>query len=136
VSSTFQFKTPPGAIGAAMKRRIDQIPAALLDLGTSYASRMEEYARANAPWNDRTTNARAGLTGEAVSEGGSVRVYLYHTADPYGPYLELGTAPRDNGHPGMAPRPIILPTIQAHQTELMESAARLVLGLLSGGGAR
>ena len=65
-----------------------------LDAGVSLAfdamqAKAESYARANAPWTDRTGNARAGLSATHVSEA-MVRhtLVVYHTM-PYGIYLEV-----------------------------------------------
>lgn len=45
------------------------------------------YAKENAPWADRTGNARAGLDVEVDSEGGELSLTLFHTVD-YGQWLE------------------------------------------------
>lgn len=47
-----------------------------------------EYARANAPWADRTGDARNGLQVDVYTEGNSVILDLYHTID-YGLWLEV-----------------------------------------------
>lgn len=46
------------------------------------------YAKANAPWVDRTGDAREGLSVEVYSEGGDVILELFHTVD-YGLWLEV-----------------------------------------------
>lgn len=46
------------------------------------------YAQANAPWADRTGDAREGLSVDVLSEGGDVILELYHTVD-YGLWLEV-----------------------------------------------
>lgn len=67
-----------------------------------YAREMEQYAQDNAPWEDQTGDARAGL--EAILEEHPVHptIYLYHTVD-YGKWLEI----RWNGLYA-----IIMPTIE------------------------
>lgn len=47
-----------------------------------------EYAKTNAPWSDRTGDARDGLDTEVEWEGNDIAWYLYHTVE-YGPWLEL-----------------------------------------------
>lgn len=46
-----------------------------------------EYAKANAPWTDRTGDARSGLDTDVEWEGDEVVWSLYHVVD-YGLFLE------------------------------------------------
>lgn len=67
------------------------------------AEEMEAYAQSNASWEDRSGDAREGLTAEVVDEGlFRNSIVLYHTVD-YGIWLEI----RWNGRYA-----IILPTIE------------------------
>lgn len=66
------------------------------------AREVEEYARSNAPWSDRSGEARRGLTAEAETQGQQLRIVLYHTVE-YGIWLET----RWNGQYA-----IIVPTIE------------------------
>lgn len=67
------------------------------------AEAVQEYAQANAPWDDRSGAARDGLTAEYASEGVFQHaIILYHTVD-YGIWLEI----RWNGRYA-----IIIPTIE------------------------
>ena len=52
------------------------------------AQRVQDYMRQNAPWNDRTGNARGGLKCEAEGDADGFRLYLMHTVD-YGIWLEV-----------------------------------------------
>jgi hypothetical protein len=52
------------------------------------AEEMEQYAQQNAPWEDQTGDARAGLTAKAEHHGFRQEVYLFHTVD-YGIWLEV-----------------------------------------------
>lgn len=61
-----------------------------------------EYARANAPWEDRTGDARAGLNVSVDSDGDSIIMQLFHTVD-YGLWLEVIQSGRFA---------IIMPTLQ------------------------
>jgi len=50
---------------------------------------MEQYAKANAPWDDRTGDARRGLKAIVVHDAQSSTVWLgYSSATPYGYFLE------------------------------------------------
>lgn len=50
--------------------------------------RVADAARANAIWEDRTGDAREGLTAQAVKVDGAVYLTLFHTVS-YGYWLEV-----------------------------------------------
>lgn len=52
------------------------------------ADEIQQYARDNAPWDDISGEARAGLTAEVVRELFVTYIVLYHTVD-YGIWLEI-----------------------------------------------
>lgn len=52
-----------------------------------FVEEVQEYAQANAPWADRTGEARASLEAEVTTEGDSVLLILSHGVD-YGEWLE------------------------------------------------
>ena len=52
------------------------------------AHEIEMAAKANAPWEDQTGDARRGGTAEMGVEGAEAYIELYHTVD-YGLWLEL-----------------------------------------------
>jgi hypothetical protein len=74
-----------------------------------FAKRVEQYAKSNAPWADRTGAARDGLTAEGYFRLTQYTIVLYHTVD-YGIWLEI----RWNGRYA-----IIMPTIEAMGREFM-----------------
>ena len=59
----------------------------------SIAPRLEQYAKSNRPWTDRTGNARRGLTGYAYRTTDELVLGIAHSVY-YGKYLELGYAGR------------------------------------------
>lgn len=67
-----------------------------------YAKEMEDYAKSNAPWEDRTGDARDGLTATVEEHPIHPTIYLYHTVS-YGLWLEI----RWNGLYA-----VIMPTIE------------------------
>lgn len=91
---------------------------------------VERYMKHNAPWKDRTSNARNGLTANAVKLGGrgfaanSFAIILAHSVD-YGIYLEA----KDEDHGG---RPIILPTIKIYAPKVMNTLSKLMRRLGTG----
>lgn len=52
------------------------------------ANEAQDYMRINAPWTDRTGNARQGLFGRAFRDAKRHVIVLYHTM-PYGIWLEV-----------------------------------------------
>lgn len=84
-----------------------------------FAEEIEEYMRSNAPWEDRSGEAREGLTAEYDSTGlFQHSIILYHTVE-YGIWLEI----RWNGRYA-----IIQPTVEHFGPEIM---SKLTMG---GGG--
>ena len=90
--------------------------AAMLDLGRYFAGRIESYAKRNARWTDRTTNARSGLTARALPIAAGVVIVLFHTVE-YGPLLELANAGK---------YAIVLESLQQHHPGIMAALRRLV----------
>lgn len=89
----FQWKVPPrilarniGDFGVTLKR-------AILVVADKNGQAMQNYARKNAPWTDRTGNARAGLFYVIEEKRDSVVIYLSHSVD-YGVWLEIGHSGR------------------------------------------
>lgn len=74
-----------------------------------YAPIVEATAKEDAPWTDRTGNARSGLQGlvDDISET-VVALYLIHKME-YGVWLELVHQER---------YAVILPTMQAHYADI------------------
>lgn len=117
--SGFVWVKPPSAeLIPNVERYAARIRVALDAVGQLLAQRLQAYAQANAPWTDRTGNARQGLTGLSVAARDMVTVYLFHQMD-YGKWLEIARG---------GPYRIILPTLQAHYGEVM----RLLKSLLGG----
>jgi hypothetical protein len=84
--------------------------AGLAAATTGFAAEVQAYAREHAPWEDRTGDARQGLTAEGRQRLTSYTVVLYHTVD-YGIWLET----RWDGRYA-----IIIPTILHMGHELMD----------------
>lgn len=82
----------------------------------SMAPTTENYMKNNAPWTDRTSNARNGLAARAYGGNGEFGIVLYHQV-PYGIWLETKYGGRDA---------IIQPTIDAMGPEVMARFNRLL----------
>ena len=78
-----------------------------------------EYAMTNAPWEDRTGEARAGLGVEVYEEDGEIYLDLYHTVE-YGLWLET----IQNGRFAT-----IMPTLEVYADILIGGAGGQVLSV-------
>lgn len=60
------------------------------------AAEMETYAKTNAPWTDRTSQARRAIRGSAEMNGDELLAIIAggDFKPPYPAYLEFGTGPR------------------------------------------
>jgi len=79
---------------------------------TEYAVKAEQFAKANAPWKDRTGNARRLLTGEVIEESNVLGVRVKHRVE-YGPQLEKAHS---------AKYAILKPTIEALRQDFFRTA--------------
>lgn len=79
---------------------------------------VERHMKHNAPWQDRTTNARNGLFAVAQRLRSSFAIVLGHTVD-YGIYLE-GKPENEGG------RPIIMPTIKLYAPKVMSTLTKIL----------
>jgi hypothetical protein len=81
------------------------------------SQRVQNYARSNAPWTDRTGNARQGLFATYSGDGeGRHAIDLFHSV-PYGIWLEVRFAGRFS---------IIRPTIEAEGHRIMAGLRDLI----------
>jgi len=123
---------PPSALNPAIVMYGKKVRAAVVAVAKFIGAKAESYAKANAPWTDRTANARQGLFYAVDSESGGevsgsarlssqeseaisaakdvVGLYLSHSMS-YGKWLELCNAGKYR---------IIMPTMEAHYNELMQ----------------
>jgi len=115
-----------------LKKLPDKVHRAVHGVMQFHEGRIQSHMRDNAPWTDRTTNARNGLFAKAYEDdgGGPGRdslgrftgsshkhgIVLYHTM-PYGIWLEV----RNSGRYA-----IILPTIEEKGPEVMASIRKLL----------
>ena len=66
----------------------DRQRAAAIALARAWAERVEGRAKSDAPWTDRTSNARGGLFGVTDIRDDEVFIRLGHTVE-YGVFLEM-----------------------------------------------
>lgn len=83
------------------------------------AEEVENYAKSNAPWSDRSGAARAGLHAEVYQDLGEIVLELSHSVE-YGIWLEL----IQNGRFA-----IIMPTLEALGPRILLEAGGAVTGV-------
>lgn len=103
-SGILMRNTMSAGIAAAMVEVPHHIEDEVLDTATEALA----YAQENAPWEDRTGDARAGLDVDVRWEGHVIVWEMFHTVD-YGLYLET----RWNGKYA-----IIMPTLEMFSSEV------------------
>lgn len=82
----------------------------------AFAPKAEKYMKEHAPWTDRTSNARNGLTARPEGKGLEARIILAHGVD-YGIWLEISNS---------GAYAIIIPSIRVLAPQFFKLAARLV----------
>ena len=106
---SFIWLRPPSLMGNECERRARAMDPAVLGRMQALSATVVSYMKSNAPWNDRTGAARAGLSSNVNLSGHSTTLSAFHTV-PYGGYLETGTSK-------MSAYPIIRPALQAHYAQ-------------------
>jgi hypothetical protein len=109
-----RWETPPSALARAVERYGDRVLTAVAAVAQYAATQMQNDAKANAPWTDRTANARTGLfgTSEADFARHVVTIYLSHGAViDYGLWLELANSGR---------HAVVMRTMESHYQDLMD----------------
>ena len=116
-----RWERPPSELAKAVERYGDRVLKTVAAIAQYSATEMQNDAKAQASWTDRTGNARTGLfgTSEADFAAKVVTIYLSHAAViDYGVYLELGGG--SDGSPGSGKYAIIMKTMQNHYEPLMQ----------------
>ena len=112
--SGIRWVRPPSELAAAVERYGDRVWRAVAAIAQYTATAMQNDAKQNAAWTDRTGNARTGLfgTSEADFARHVVTIYLSHGATiNYGVWLELSASGRWS---------IVMKTMAAHYEPLMQ----------------
>ena len=87
------------------------------------ADEVVSYAKATAPWEDRTGDAREGLNADVYETTEGVVLDLFHTVD-YGLWLETIQSGRFA---------VIMPTLEVYASQLFTRAGGLVGSVEEGG---
>lgn len=86
--------------------------------GATQAKQLEAAAKKDAPWVDRTSNARNSIQGDFEWQGPEACIVLSGNVD-YFPYLELTNSKK---------YAVLVPTIQRASPEVLAGYKRLVMG--------
>lgn len=107
-----------GSLGRNLGAMRKRLLAALTELGHTMAAQIRSAAQQNAPWTDRTSQARQRLMARAFMEGTRLVIILFHQVH-YGIWLEVRWAGRWG---------VIMKTINQFFPQVMRLASRLVMG--------
>lgn len=116
-----RWRTPPSELAKSLEDYGDRALTAVAAVAQYIATQMQDSAKSNAPWEDRTGNARSGLFGTSEMDAAQkiVTIYLSHSATlDYGIWLELVGG--SGGGVADGRYAIIMPTMQAHYDQLMQ----------------
>jgi hypothetical protein len=108
-----------------------KLQRALYGVVKYWDGRVETYIKHNAPWKDRTTNARNGLFAVAKKSAARIAastfaIVLGHTVD-YGIYLEAGhDQETKDGVVHVEARPIIWPAILLYAPKVMKTLKKIL----------
>lgn len=87
---SFQWQTPPDeAFGDLTEAYVAAIHQAIFTLAQRYAPEIEAWMKANAPWTDRTGNARQTLWSDVFDLTNSAVVIVMSHGVDYDMFLEL-----------------------------------------------
>ena len=109
-----RWTVPPSELAVAIERYGDRVLTAVAAVAQYVATQMQNQAQADAPWTDRTGNARTGIFGTSEADFGArvVTIYLSHSATlTYPLFLEIGNSGK---------YAVIMRTMQAHYEPLMQ----------------
>lgn len=85
-------------------------------VASSAAARMEGEAKRDAPWTDRTGNARQTIRGVSGWSGGKLRCAVTGNME-YSPYLEKGREGQNA---------VLWPTVEANRQKIMDAYRKVV----------
>lgn len=115
MASGFSFDTSKFKSPKHLDRKLDR---AIAGVCKYWDGRVEAYMKTNAPWTDRTTNARNGLAAYHAKTARGHAIVLTGSVD-YQIFLEA--KPEDEGG-----RPIILPTIDVYAPKVVRTLVKIL----------
>lgn len=117
VTTRLEWGGELNAMAARLAVMRETLASAVMELMEAYGLTVQSAAQEGAPWTDRTSNARQGLSAAVDPVSDTVfALVLYHTAT-YGIWLEVRWGGRWS---------IIMKTLEAQMPGLMAALALLV----------
>lgn len=114
-----QFKMDMAKLITGISKADTMALDAILMYGDTAATKLEGWMKNEAPWTDRTAQARQRLSTSAEKTSEGIRIALMHGVD-YGVFLEFAHEQR---------YAIIEPTIRLHGPEVLQGYQGLLDGL-------
>lgn len=111
-------------LGKGLKVGDKSLQAAVWTVMQRGAIEGQNHMRTNAPWTDRTGNARQGLFGRAYRNGVSGYVIVYYGTVPYQIWLEVANSGKYK---------IINPTLQVMGPRVMANLQGVMGGMRAAG---
>lgn len=114
---SFSFNAGQLRLGPAeLDKKVNRAAYATLKY---WSTRSEAWMKHNAPWKDRTTNARNGLFANTAKISKGVFWLILGHSVTYGIYLERGTR-------NMRARPVIIPALQEFGPRVMQTFHKIL----------
>ena len=113
VKAGIRWQRPPSELATAIERYGDRVLRTVAAIAQYTATQMQNDAKRDATWTDRTGNARTGLfgTSEADFAAKVVTIYLSHGVGlDYPLFLEIGNSGK---------YAVVMRTMQSHYEPLM-----------------
>lgn len=123
--SRTSFRIDSANLQKNMDRFPEKVNAAVGIYAKTASKTMENYAKQNAPWTDRTGHARQRLTGDAEAVEKGWQIALSQGVD-YGVFLELAHEKK---------YAILQPTVMAKSSDILHGFTHLMekMGYVSNG---
>lgn len=119
MATEFSFSFDAGHIKANTRELDQKIERAMYATVRFHDAGAERWMKHNAPWKDRTTNARNGLFAKGIKVKKRVYALILAHSVTYGIYLERGTR-------FMKKRPIIIPALHLYGPKVMETFHKIL----------
>jgi len=88
MSGVIVWSTSPSDLADALERWGEKVLRAAQEAARILGPKLSESAQANAPWNDITGDARAGLGNVVLISDTDIKITLFHSVY-YGIFLEV-----------------------------------------------
>lgn len=116
MAQAMSFQFDPSDMIGKINQAATKSEAAIAMYANNAALTLQNYARENRPWTDRTGHARQRLTGSVARVAEGYQIILAHGVD-YGKWLELAHEKK---------YAIIQPTIKAKSPEVLSGFNKLL----------